>query len=103
MAAEDRLARRNRAHRARVPRANGAHGMKVLVTGGAGYIGSHTCLELVARGHQVVIADNFSNSSPRVVPRLEELSGVAITAHKLDVRDREALAVLFKLEKPEAV
>jgi UDP-glucose 4-epimerase len=77
--------------------------VKVLVTGGAGYIGSHTCLELVARGHQVVIADNFANSSPRVVPRLEELAGMPMPTHKLDVRDREALAILFRLEKVDAV
>jgi UDP-glucose 4-epimerase len=74
-----------------------------VVTGGAGFIGSHTCLDLAARGHQVVIADNFDNSSPRVVPRLEELAGVAMSAHKVDVRDREALSILFKLEKPDAV
>jgi len=77
--------------------------VKVLVTGGAGFIGSHACLELAAGGHQVVIADNFDNSSPKVIPRLEELAGVAMPTHKLDVRDREGLAVLFKLEKPEAV
>jgi UDP-glucose 4-epimerase len=77
--------------------------MKILVTGGAGFIGSHTCLELVARGHEVVIADNFSNSSPKAVPRLEELSGARMSTHKLDIRDREALAILFKLEKVDAV
>jgi UDP-glucose 4-epimerase len=77
--------------------------MRVLVTGGAGYIGSHTCLELLAQGHEVVLADNFVNSSSKVVPRLEELSGATIPTHKLDVRDREALAILFKLEKFDAV
>jgi UDP-glucose 4-epimerase len=78
-------------------------GMRVLVTGGAGYIGSHTCVELAARGHEVVIADNFANSSPKVVPRIEELAGVPVRAHKLDIRDREALAILFKLERIDAV
>jgi UDP-glucose 4-epimerase len=77
--------------------------MRVLVTGGAGYIGSHTCLELAAQGHEVVIADNFSNSSPLVVPRLEKLSGKSLPTHKVDVRDREALALLFKLEPVDAV
>jgi len=77
--------------------------VRVLVTGGAGYIGSHTCLELLAQGHEVVIADNFVNSSPKVVPRLEELAGASIATHNLDVRDREALAILFKLEKLDAV
>ncbi len=77
--------------------------MRVLVTGGAGFIGSHTCLELVARGHEVVIVDNFTNSTPKVVPRLEALAGVPMVAHKLDVRDRDALAILFKLEHIDAV
>jgi UDP-glucose 4-epimerase len=77
--------------------------MKVLVTGGAGYIGSHTCLELLATGHEVVIVDNFANSSPKVVPRLEKLAGRDIPTHKLDIRDREALALLFKLERIDAV
>jgi UDP-glucose 4-epimerase len=77
--------------------------MKVLVTGGAGYIGSHTCLELLAKGHAVVIADSFVNSSPRVVPRLEKLAGSAISTHKLDIRDREALGLLFNLEQIDAV
>jgi UDP-glucose 4-epimerase len=77
--------------------------MKVLVTGGAGYIGSHTCLELLAKGHEVVIVDNFANSSPKVVPRLEKLAGRDIPTHKLDIRDREALALLLKLERIDAV
>lgn len=77
--------------------------MKVLVTGGAGFIGSHTCLELAARGHQVVIADNFDNSSPKVVPRLEELACAAMPTHRVDIRDREAMAILFKLERPDSV
>jgi len=77
--------------------------MKVLVTGGAGFIGSHACLELAAGGHQVVIADNFDNSSPKVVPRLEELSGTAMPTHEVDIRDREAMSSLFKQEKPDAV
>jgi UDP-glucose 4-epimerase len=77
--------------------------MRVLVTGGAGYIGSHTCLELLARGHEVVIADNFCNSSPMVVPRLEAIAGVSIPTHKLDVRDTDALGILFKVEHVDAV
>lgn len=77
--------------------------MKVLVTGGAGFIGSHTCLELAARGHEVVIADNFSNSSPKAITELESLSNAAMTAHELDVCDGEALARLFKLERIDAV
>jgi UDP-glucose 4-epimerase len=48
--------------------------MRILVTGGAGYIGGHTCVVLAERGHQVVIADNFSNSSPLVLQRLSRLT-----------------------------
>jgi UDP-glucose 4-epimerase len=77
--------------------------MKVLVTGGAGFIGSHTCLELIAGGHQVAIVDNFDNSSPKVVPRLEALSGASMAVHRADIRDREAMLAVFEQEKPEAV
>jgi UDP-glucose 4-epimerase len=78
-------------------------GMKVLVTGGAGYIGSHTCVELAAQGHEVVIADNFANSSPKVVPRLEAIAGAAMVVHEVDIRDRHALARLFEQERIDAV
>src|SRR6476659_5596408 len=77
--------------------------MKVLVAGGAGFIGSHTCLELAARGHEVVIVDNFSNSTPKVVPRLEAVAGVPMPVRNLDVRNRDALAILFKEEHIDAV
>jgi len=77
--------------------------MRVLVTGGAGYIGSHTCVELAARGHEVVIVDSFANSSPRVVPRLEELAGSRLSLHQLDVRDEAALADLLAAQRCEAV
>ncbi|MDO3384750.1 UDP-glucose 4-epimerase GalE [Gilvimarinus sp. SDUM040013] len=69
--------------------------MKVLVTGGAGYIGSHTCLALVAKGHEVVVYDNFANSKPEVMDRLEQISGVSISCVKGDVRDKAALNHLF--------
>ena len=52
--------------------------MKVLVTGGAGYIGSHTCVELLAQGHEVIIFDNFYNSSPDVIEKIEEISGKSV-------------------------
>jgi UDP-glucose 4-epimerase len=78
-------------------------GMKVLVTGGAGYIGSHTCVELAAQGHEVVIADNFANRSPKVVPRLEAIAGAAMVVHEVDIRDRHALARLFEQERIDAV
>ena len=69
--------------------------MRVLVCGGAGYIGSHTCVALAERGHRVVIADNFSNSAPPVLERRARLPGQAPDAHRVDVRDAAALAALF--------
>ncbi|MGO0575608.1 UDP-glucose 4-epimerase GalE [Ornithinimicrobium panacihumi] len=69
--------------------------MRVLVTGGAGYIGSHTVLALLAAGHDVVIVDDFSNSRPAVVGRLEEIAGRAIPVHAFDVADEERLEGVF--------
>ena len=65
--------------------------MKVLVTGGAGYIGSHTVVELASRGHEPIILDNFLNSKPAVLPRLESISGRAIRLYQVDLLDRPAL------------
>ena len=77
--------------------------MKVLLTGGAGYIGSHTAVELINAGHTAVIADNFSNSSPDAVRRVEQITGAKIALYELDVCDKAALAKLFEAERPEAV
>ena len=55
---------------------------KILVTGGAGYIGSHTVVELAAAGYEAIIVDNFSNSSPEVLERLETITGVDIPFYK---------------------
>ncbi|MGD8200492.1 UDP-glucose 4-epimerase GalE [Ornithinimicrobium sp. W1679] len=65
--------------------------MRVLVTGGAGYIGSHTVLHLLAADHEVVVVDDFSNARPAVVDRLAELAGRPVEVHRLDVTDREGL------------
>lgn len=77
--------------------------MKVLLTGGAGYIGSHTAVELTNLGHEVIIADNFSNSSPIVLDRLKTITGKAFPFYEIDICDKEALDKLFAKEKPEAV
>ena len=77
--------------------------MKVLLTGGAGYIGSHTAIELMALGHDVIIADNFSNSKPEVLKRIKKISGCDFKFYEIDVCDKEALDKLFSAEKPEAV
>ena len=77
--------------------------MRVLVTGGAGYIGSHTCLALREAGHEVAILDNFANAHRGVLSRLEELSGEAIPVVDGDIRNPEALARAFDAARPEAV
>ncbi len=69
--------------------------MKLLVTGGAGYIGSHTQVELLQAGHEVVCLDNLSNASPRVQDRVERLTGKKVPFYRADVRDRAALERVF--------
>jgi UDP-glucose 4-epimerase len=67
----------------------------ILVTGGAGYIGSHTVVELLAAGHQLLILDNFSNSSPKVLERIQQISGQRPTVIEGDIRDAALLAKVF--------
>ncbi|MDO4747754.1 MAG: UDP-glucose 4-epimerase GalE [Eubacteriales bacterium] len=69
--------------------------MKVLLTGGAGYIGSHTCVELLNSGYDVVIADNFDNSSEKVLGRIEQITGKTVEFFNIDVADKVALRELF--------
>ena len=64
--------------------------MRILVCGGTGYIGSHTCVVLAGRGHDLVVADNFSNSSPRVLGRLQQILGKPVAFERVDLRDRDA-------------
>ncbi len=77
--------------------------MKILVSGGAGYIGSHTVIQLVAVGHDVVIVDNFSNSRPTVLGRLEALTGTHLPVHAFDLRDYDKTEHLFASENFDAV
>lgn len=77
--------------------------MKLLVTGGAGYIGSHTVIELIAKGHDVVVIDNLSNSSIEALRRVEEITGRTIPFYEADVRDRNALDNIFAAGDIDAV
>ena len=77
--------------------------MKVLLTGGAGYIGSHTAVEMLNAGYDVVIADNFDNSSPKVVDRIEKITGKRPALYELDVADRAAVDAMFAAEDFDAV
>ena len=77
--------------------------MRILVTGGAGYIGSHTCLELLNQGHEVVVFDNLSNSSEVALERVQKLAGKPLTFYKADMLDREAMEEIFSKEKIDAV
>lgn len=70
--------------------------MTILVTGGAGYIGSHTCLELIKAGHQVVVVDNLINSNEKAIQRVQQLAGQAFPFYQLDVCDEEKLDQVFE-------
>ena len=77
--------------------------MRILVTGGTGYIGSHTIVELISHGYDVVAVDDFSNSKPIVLDRLKEITGKTIKFYELDVCDKKKLRRVFKENKIDAV
>ena len=77
--------------------------MTVFVAGGCGYIGSHTCLEFLEKGYDVVAADNLCNSSAEALKRVEELTGKQIAFYPVDVRDREAVAKIFEAHPIDCV
>ncbi|HAL01757.1 MAG TPA: UDP-glucose 4-epimerase GalE [Lachnospiraceae bacterium] len=76
--------------------------MKILVTGGSGYIGSHTVIELINAGHEAVVIDNLSNSSEKSLERVAKIVGKEIPFYKVDIRDREGLEKVFEKENIEA-
>jgi UDP-glucose 4-epimerase len=75
----------------------------ILVTGGAGYIGSHTCVELLAAGYDVVVVDNLDNASPKALERVEQIAGRPVSFHQLDVCDKSALRTVFQQHPIDAV
>ena len=75
----------------------------ILVTGGAGYIGSHTVVELLQAGFQVVVLDNFSNSSPEALKRVERITGRSLTVYEADLLHESALEEIFSRHSPQAV
>ena len=78
--------------------------MRILVTGGAGYIGSHTAVELLEAGHEVVVIDNLCNASRKAIDRVEEITKKKVVFYENDVRDRAALELIFTapLSRPAA-
>ncbi|MCR4904267.1 MAG: UDP-glucose 4-epimerase GalE [Butyrivibrio sp.] len=77
--------------------------MAILVTGGAGYIGSHTVVELQNAGYDVVVMDNLSNANEKVIGRVEAITGKKVPFYKADIRDREAMNKIFEAEKIDSV
>lgn len=77
--------------------------MNILLTGGAGFIGAHTSVEIIQAGHRPVILDNFSNTHPNVLRRIEEITGVLPTLYQGDVRDRALLQRIFREHKIDSV
>lgn len=77
--------------------------MRVLITGGTGFIGSHTAIQLIEAGHQVSVVDNLSNSSPDVIGRLHEITGIDVPFFEADVGDRTAMGPIIDKARPEAV
>jgi UDP-glucose 4-epimerase len=77
--------------------------MNILVTGGAGYIGSHTCLELLNSGYDIIVVDNLSNSKRASLDRVQELTGKKIDFYQVDILDRDALSAVFSQHPVQAV
>lgn len=77
--------------------------MKILVTGAAGYIGSHTCVQLLNSGYEVISMDNYSNSSPKSLERVEELTSKSIKKYECDLRDTAGMGKIFNENKIDAV
>lgn len=77
--------------------------MSILITGGAGYIGSHTCVELLEAGYDIVVIDNYCNSCPQALERVKKITGKDFKYYECDIRDKENLDKIFKSNKIDAV
>ena len=77
--------------------------MAILVTGGAGFIGTHTCIELINAGYEPIVVDNYYNASPKALERVEEIVGKKVKFYECDVRDKKKLDSVFKENKIDAV
>jgi len=77
--------------------------MSILVTGGAGYIGSHTCVELLNAGYDIVVADNMNNAKPQALEAIRTITGKEFAFYEIDLRDRAAMEAMFEKENIEAV
>ena len=77
--------------------------MKLIITGGAGFIGSHTVVELITQGHEAVIVDDFSNSKPFILDRIAKITGVTPKLHQVDCSNKEEMKAVFSRENPDGV
>ena len=77
--------------------------MKVLVTGGLGFIGSHTCVNLIENGYEIVIVDNLYNSKIDVLDRIKIITGIKPKFYNVDISNKEEMEKIFKSEKPESI
>ena len=77
--------------------------MAVLVTGGAGFIGSHTCVELLNAGYDVVVVDNLCNASEKSLERVKQITGKEVTFYKADLLDRDVMNEIFEKETIDSV
>ncbi len=77
--------------------------MAILVTGGAGYIGSHACVELLSANYDIVVVDNFANSGPKALERIKKITGKGFAFYEADILDKDAMTEIFSKEKIDAV
>jgi UDP-glucose 4-epimerase len=77
--------------------------MKILATGGAGYIGSHTCLEILQAGHELVVVDNLSNSKEESLKRVQRIAGRSLCFYRVDLLDKSGLTSVFRSHEIDVV